>query len=487
MNIKSYFILSVLILFTSLLSAQKETNKELHADGGAWAVKTIQEEGDKTVLLIGNSICNAYKGLVAQELKNCRVVAWVNPYHLAQEHLHEDLINVLQREKYDVIHFNIGLHGWSEERIPRGQNQQLMQEYIDILVEYAPDSKIIWATITPITNKVKPYTTNTEFNPVIESRNLIASVVMKDNGIPINDLYALCLMNMELARGDKYHWTGPMYKMMAIQTVSKIRTELSQIYAVAEKPEVLFLLGEQSNMAGNGFTQDLPDAHRYLPYRTAPKNVSIWDAKNKEWKPLGIGNRFGPEIGFAHTLSKEMPNKHIGIVKYATGGSSMDKWKPDGKLYTRLLSDFTDAQKCAPEAKLAAMLWHQGESDSDVKEVAEAYQGKLIQHVKSIHKDTGEEYLLFIYGQVNPGKRFRGRDRFQYADVVRKAQKELNMPNAVMIETDDCKKNVYIYALATLPQKKKIAENEDDIHYNAEGQIKIGKRFAETYLELIEK
>lgn len=484
---KNYIALFTFLLFVNVLSAQNETNKELHSDGGAWAVKVIQEEGDKTVLLIGNSISNGYKGSVAKELKNCRVVAWVNPYHLAEESLHEDLINVLQREKYDVIHFNIGLHGWSEERIPRGQNQHLLQKYIDILYEYAPDSKIIWATVTPITNKVKPYVPNAEFNQVIESRNQIAAVVMKDNGIPVNDLYGLCLLNMNLARGDKYHWTSPMMKMMAIQIASKIRVELSQIHEVAEKPEVLFLLGGQSNMAGNGFTQDLSDAHRYRPYRRAPKNVSVWDARNKQWKPLELGDRFGPEIGFAHALSKAMPDKHIGIVKYAVGGTSMDKWKSTGKLYKQLLGDYENALNSTPDAKLEAMLWHQGESDSDDKEVAEVYQDKLVQHIHSIRKDTGEENLLFILGQINPAKNFRGRDRFQYAKMVRKAQAELNMYNVEMIKTDDCKKNAYIHGAVGTTQEQQIPENEDNIHYSADGQLKLGKRFAESYLTQTEK
>ena len=223
---KNYITLFAFFLFVNVLSAQTETNKELHSDGGAWAVKVVQEEGDKTILLIGNSICNGYKGYVAKELKDYRVIAWVNPYYLGQEHLDKDLINVLKREKYDVIHFNIGLHGWSEERIPRGQNQPLLQKYVDTLKKYAPDSKIIWATITPVTNKVKPYRTNEEINPIIESRNQIARVVMEDNGIPINDLNMLCLLNMEKARGDKWHWNGDMYRMIAIQTAAKIKLEL---------------------------------------------------------------------------------------------------------------------------------------------------------------------------------------------------------------------------------------------------------------------
>jgi len=228
MNIKYIFALGFFLFFTNFLFAQIETNKELHSDGGAWAVKVVQEEGDKTILLIGNSICNGYKGFLAKGLPGYRVIAWVNPYYLGQAHLDEDLANVLQREKYDLIHFNIGLHGWSEGRIPEGQYQPLLQKYVETLKQYCPDSKIIWSSITPITNKVKPYCTNEELNPIIDERNKIASIVMKNNGIPVNDLYTLCMLNMEKARGDRFHWNGEMYRMIALQTASKINNELSK-------------------------------------------------------------------------------------------------------------------------------------------------------------------------------------------------------------------------------------------------------------------
>ncbi len=208
--------------------AQEETNKELHSDGGGWGLKNVQPEGEKSVLLIGNSICNGYKAYVAKELPGYRVIAWVHPYHLKSEFLYNDLVKILKSEKWDVIHFNIGLHGWEKGRIPEGMYQPLLQSYVDTLKKYSSKSKLIWATITPITNKVEPFTTNSELNPIIADRNLIAGIVMKNNGIPVNDLYSLCLLNMQLARGDRFHWTPPMYRMMAIQTAEKIRKALTE-------------------------------------------------------------------------------------------------------------------------------------------------------------------------------------------------------------------------------------------------------------------
>ncbi|NPA37397.1 MAG: SGNH/GDSL hydrolase family protein [Chlorobi bacterium] len=207
----------------SFVWSQEESNKALHSDGGGWGLKIVQPEGEKSVLLIGNSICNGYKGYVARELHGCRVIAWVSPYNLKSEHLYDDLITILKSEKWDAIHFNIGLHGWEKGQIPEGMYQPLLQSMVDTLKYYAPESKLIWASITPITSKEKPYTTNKELNPIIADRNLIAGIVMKNNEIPVDDLYSLCLLNLHLARGDRFHWTAPMYRMMAIQVAEKIK------------------------------------------------------------------------------------------------------------------------------------------------------------------------------------------------------------------------------------------------------------------------
>ncbi len=223
---KYSLIIIALFLFSPALS-QKSVDLNLQYTKDGWGLKVIQPEGDKTVLLIGNSVCNGFKDYLAKELPDYRVVAWINPYHLNQEHLYDDLILVLQNEKYNLIHFNIGLHGWEKGRIPTGRYQPLLQKYLDTLRYSCPEAKIIWASITPIMNKVRPFKTNEELNPVIEGRNKIASVVMKENGIPVNDLYALCLLNMEKAKGDRFHWNVAMYRMMALQTAAKILLELN--------------------------------------------------------------------------------------------------------------------------------------------------------------------------------------------------------------------------------------------------------------------
>ena len=62
----------------------------------------------------------------------------------------------------------------------------------------------------------------------IISRNAIAARLMRKLGIPVNDLYGLMSDKLNLGRGDKYHWNGQAYGMMAKQIVSRIAGELNK-------------------------------------------------------------------------------------------------------------------------------------------------------------------------------------------------------------------------------------------------------------------
>ena len=55
------------------------------------------------------------------------------------------------------------------------------------------------------------------------------------------------------------------------------------------------------------------------------------------------------------------------------------------------------------------------------------------------------------------------------------------MPNTVMIKTDDCEMNPY-HSGFNGPKSAQIPSKEDNIHYSAKGQIKMGGRFANAYL-----
>lgn len=222
---------TLLVLFLIMPSAHAQennplTNKDpgLHSDGGPWRFYPA-ENPDQTpkVLLIGDSIMNGYRGKVAAGLQGkASVEVWLTPLHLKSEYLYADLKKVLTRGPYHVIHFNIGLHGWPKGRILADEYEPLLGAYVNIIREHARGAKLIWASTTQITEKGKPITLDPVNNKTIRDRNMIAAKVMKEYGIPVNDLYTLMSDKLQLARGDKFHWNSEGYQHMAKQVISSI-------------------------------------------------------------------------------------------------------------------------------------------------------------------------------------------------------------------------------------------------------------------------
>ena len=192
-----------------VVPVQKETDSRLPAKGGSWSLR-LAEVTDPTlprVLLIGDSICNGYLEPVRKALAGkANLDAWITPTSQGDKSLPKTIAAILAEQKYAVIHFNLGLHGWQVGRIPEGQFEPLTLGMVQALKKGAPQAKLIWATITPVTVKGDPEKKNPEIQPTIESHNTMALKVMKAEGVAINDLSALMLPNLKLAAGDMFHW-----------------------------------------------------------------------------------------------------------------------------------------------------------------------------------------------------------------------------------------------------------------------------------------
>ena len=179
------------------------------------------------MLLIGDSILNGYQGQATKLLKGkANVDLWVNPYNQS-EGVNKLLAEVLANGPYDVVVFNMGLHGWQEGRIKPGTFEPLMKGYVEVLKAKLPKAKLLWASSTPVTVKGKPTEINAEINPNIVEQNRMAAKVMAEMGVPVVDFYGLLIDKRELARGDMFHWTGPAYNLIAQAAVDAVLRELA--------------------------------------------------------------------------------------------------------------------------------------------------------------------------------------------------------------------------------------------------------------------
>ena len=231
--------------------------------------------------------------------------------------------------------------------------------------------------------------------------------------------------------------------------------------------ELVFILAGQSNMAGQGIAAELAPA-----YRRVPANVEYY--YNGYKTPLNRFKHFGPEIGFAHEISRRFPNTKIKLIKFAVGGTSLFAWAPRwnpakasstgnasaGPLFKKLIKT-VNIQFNGKNAKLAGILWMQGEADAKYLPAAKQYAGNLNRFINALRSKLHSPNALFIMGSVNPPLAL-----FPSTPIVQKAQQvsARRIRNLRLIKTDD------------------LGKRSDHVHYNTSGQIELGKRFARAYL-----
>jgi hypothetical protein len=209
-----------------------ETDPRLHSDGKGWKLNqaTIKDPKRPRVLLVGDSILSGYMAYVIKTLEGKAYVdAWVNPYSQS-EHLNKTILpGVLAKGPYDVIHFNMGLHGWPEGRIKPGTFEPLTRGYVDVIKATLPKAMLIWASSTPVLQEGAIKRLDPVINGTIIEHNRMAAQVMAECGVPVSDFYALLVDKLDLARGgkDKFHWNAPAYQILGDKCVEAVSQALA--------------------------------------------------------------------------------------------------------------------------------------------------------------------------------------------------------------------------------------------------------------------
>ena len=226
---RSLAIFTVFLLaFVSPLAAKDK----LPTNGGGWGFKRITDDGPKLprVLLIGDSIANGYHVRVAELLKGkANVDLYVTGKNIASGGVLEDLEKALSQGPYRVVHFNeSGLHAWQKGRVAAGQYGQLFAAYVETLKKHAAGATLIWASTTPMTVKDHPDQLDKENDATVMEHNQAARKVVDREKIAVNDLHALMMDKLKLARGDRFHWTKAGSDVQAEAVAAKIRAAMEE-------------------------------------------------------------------------------------------------------------------------------------------------------------------------------------------------------------------------------------------------------------------
>jgi lysophospholipase L1-like esterase len=177
------------------------------------------------VLLMGDSITRGYYSKVEANLKGKAYVGRLTTSKsLGDPALLDEVALVLRQIKFDVIHFNNGLHGrgYTEEEYAAA-----FPDLIATLRRHAPGAMLIWATTTDVrvarnVEQVDPMTAR------VLRRNEATAAVAKREKIPVNDLLAVIKDHPECHAQDGVHFNETGSELLARQVAAEVSKLLPQ-------------------------------------------------------------------------------------------------------------------------------------------------------------------------------------------------------------------------------------------------------------------
>ncbi len=242
----------------------------------------------------------------------------------------------------------------------------------------------------------------------------------------------------------------------------------------------VFLVAGQSNTL-NGCCKDpavqKTDSLIMQLGRFDEENLEIILAK----EPLAHHNTKPNRIGFAMTFAMMYKDKYLDeekkilIIPTGHGGTGFidNHWNPGDDYYEDAVMRVNYVFQKYPNSKLRAILWQQGEKD--VNQKSNHYRADLDTMIVQIRKDLDVADLsvpFFMGGMVPYWVDKKKRRGVQQRYIRKTAERH---PNVWYVSPYD-------------PFRIKKEDNKaDEIHYDAKGQIELGKRYFYQYEAYLQK
>jgi hypothetical protein len=177
------------------------------------------------VLLIGDSITRAYYPEVEKRLTGKAYVARLTTSRFISDPvLLQEIALVLDNTRFNIIHFNNGMHGWqhSEE-----EYRKAFPAFLAAIKAHARSARLIWANTTTLkaSEVSSPDNPTQPSNERIAVRNSIALEYIKKAGIPTDDLDTLGKNHPEY-HSDNVHFNQTGITLQAAQVAGHLEKML---------------------------------------------------------------------------------------------------------------------------------------------------------------------------------------------------------------------------------------------------------------------
>lgn len=211
---KTFLLLSMLALAVSAAEVKRESIEWLDV----W-LPNSNDHALPRVLLMGDSITRGYGKQVEANLKGKAYVGRLTTSKsLGDPALLDEVALVLGQIKFDVIHFNNGMHGhaYTEEEYAAA-----VPDLIATLRRHAPSAKLMWASTTDVRvrnslEQVDPQTAR------LIRRNASVAAIAKREKIPVDDLFAAIKDHPEYHAQDGVHFNEQGSEILARQVAAEV-------------------------------------------------------------------------------------------------------------------------------------------------------------------------------------------------------------------------------------------------------------------------
>jgi lysophospholipase L1-like esterase len=194
---------------------------------------SAQERPLPKVVLIGDSIRIGYAPLVAKRLEGKAIVVSAKPNGEDSGNVLRNLEEWVIKERPDVVHLNAGLHDLKLKdhtyQVPLADYEKNLKAILG-RIQKETHAKIIFATSTPILDDLHAQR-KAGFDRVeadVQRYNIAAVAIMKQAGVPINDLHKLVEDGgkEKLIGPDGTHYTPAGYDILAAAVTNSILRSL---------------------------------------------------------------------------------------------------------------------------------------------------------------------------------------------------------------------------------------------------------------------
>jgi acyl-CoA thioesterase-1 len=236
-TMKLRFALAALLTFalvpafaqTTAPKATKDTKAPKAAKKDPAMDPVTDVTGLPRVLLIGDSISIGYTVPVRDLLKGKANVHRIPENGGPTPNGTAKLTKWLGTNKWDVIHFNWGLHDLkymetTKAQVSLADYEKNLRELVKQLK--ATNAKLIWCATTPVPDaNLTPPRKDTD----VQAYNAVARKVMDENKVPTNDLYAHTLPKLaDVQRPANVHFTPSGSEFLAKKVAKSIEEALAK-------------------------------------------------------------------------------------------------------------------------------------------------------------------------------------------------------------------------------------------------------------------